>query len=164
MEIVLPGLGLVTWMTLVFVLLLFVLKKFAWKPIMQSLKDREQTIASSLDLAKQTKDEMEQLKADNDALLVEARNEREAMLKEANKMKDNIISEAKTKAQADAERILQTAYANIESEKRAALTEIKVLVAELSIDIAEKVLASELTDKAKQSELVEKQLEQLNLN
>jgi F-type H+-transporting ATPase subunit b len=151
-------------MTLVFGLLLFILKKFAWKPIMSALKEREQDIASSLDLAKQTKSEMKQLKADNEKLLIEARNEREAILVEANKMKDQIIKDAKGKAEVEAGRIVETALANIESEKRAALTEIKSLVASLSIDIAEKVLASELSDKKKQTELVEKQLEHLNFN
>ena len=164
MDLVLPGLGLIFWMTLIFAILLFILKKFAWKPIMSSIKDREQNISASLAMAKQTKREMEQLKADNEKLLVEARNERDAIIVEANKTKDQIINEAKSKAQTEADRIVENARMNIENEKRAALTEIKTQVAELSIEIAEKVLGSELSDKKKQSALVEKQLEQLNFN
>lgn len=164
MDLVLPGLGLVFWMTLIFAILLFVLKKFAWKPIMSSIKDREQNISASLAMAKQTKREMEQLKADNEKLLVQARSERDAILVEANKTKDQIIGEAKNKAQSEADRIVENARLNIENEKRAALTEIKTQVAELSIEIAEKVLGAELGDKKKQSALVEQQLEQLNFN
>ena len=143
---------------------MFILKKFAWKPIMQALKEREQDISASLILAKQTKDEMKQLQADNEKLYAQARTEREAILVDANKAKDQIIHDAKGKAQVEADRIMETALANIENEKRAALTEIKTLVAELSIEIAEKVLVAELSDKKKQSELVEKQLEHLNFN
>jgi F-type H+-transporting ATPase subunit b len=164
MELVLPGLGLIFWMTLVFVLLLFVLKKFAWIPILSMLKEREESISSSLDLAKQTKLEMEKLKSDNEKLLAEARHEREAIIVEANKTKDRIIAEAKEKAQSEASRLVENALQNIENEKRAAMNAIKMQVAELSIEIAEKVLNAELSDKKKQSELVEKQLNQLNFN
>jgi F-type H+-transporting ATPase subunit b len=164
MGLVTPGIGLVFWMTLTFILLLLILKKFAWKPIMQALKEREQGISSSLAMAKQTKAEMKQLQADNEKLLVQARIEREAILNDANKVKDQIINDAKTKAQSEADRIVEAARLNIESEKRAALTEIKTQVAELSIEIAEKVLGAELSNKQKQSELVEKQLQHLNFN
>ncbi len=131
---------------------------------MAAIKDREQNISASLAMAKQTKREMEQLKADNEKLLVEARNERDAILVEANKTKDQIINEAKNKAQSEADRIVENARLNIENEKRAAMTEIKAQVAELSIEIAEKVLKAELGDKKKQSALVAQQLEQLNFN
>ena len=164
MGLVTPGIGLIFWMTLTFVLLLLILKKFAWKPIMQALREREDEISASLDLAKQTKVEMQQLQADNEKLLFLAQDERDAILVDANKAKEQIISEAKDKAQTEAARLVETALVNIESEKRAALTEIKNLVANLSIDIAEKVLEAELTDKKAQSELVEKQLKQLNFN
>jgi len=164
MGLVTPGIGLIFWMTLTFILLLVILKKFAWKPIMQALKEREQGISSSLAMAKQTKAEMKQLQADNEKLLVQARIEREAILNDANKVKDQIINDAKTKAQSEADRIVEAARLNIESEKRAALTEIKTQVAELSIEIAEKVLGAELSNKQKQSELVEKQLQYLNFN
>ncbi len=159
-----PGVGLIFWMTLVFSLLLILLKKFAWKPIMDSLREREQDISSSLAMAKQTKAEMKQLQADNEKLLQLAREERDVILNEAKTTKDQIISEAKDKAQAEADRIVESARVNIENEKRAALTEIKTQVAELSIEIAEKVLKAELSNKTEQNKLVEKQLENLNFN
>lgn len=159
-----PGIGLIFWMTLVFSILLILLKKFAWKPIMDSLKEREDDISSSLDLAKQTKAEMKKLQADNEQLLVKARQERELILNEAKVAKDKIIAEAKDKAQSDADRIVEAARLNIENEKRVALAEIKTQVAELSIEIAEKVLKAELSNKDAQSKLVEKQLENLNFN
>jgi len=164
MDLVMPGIGLIFWMTLVFSILLLLLKKFAWKPIMTSLKEREQDISSSLAMAKQTKAEMKQLQADNEKLLVQAREERDAILNEAKTTKDQIINEAKGKAQTEADRIVESARVDIENEKRAALTEIKTQVAELSIEIAEKVLKAELSNKAEQSKLVEKQLENLNFN
>jgi len=159
-----PGIGLLFWMTLTFSILLLLLKKFAWKPIMESLKEREQDISSSLAMAKQTKSEMKQLQADNEKLLVKAREERDVILNEAKVAKDQIINEAKDKAQLEADRIVESARVNIENEKRAALSEIKTQVAELSIDIAEKVLKAELSNKSEQSKLVEKQLENLNFN
>ncbi len=164
MGLVTPGIGLIFWMTLVFILLLILLKKFAWGPIMSSIKEREQNISNSLAMAKQTQEEMKQLQSDNEKLLKQARIERDAILTEANKLKDNIINEAKTKAQVEANRIVESALENIENEKRAALTEIKSQVAELSIEIAEKVLGAELSDKKKQGELVQAQLKQLNFN
>jgi len=164
MGLVTPGIGLIFWMTLVFILLLILLKKFAWGPIMSSIKEREQNISNSLAMAKQTQEEMKQLQSDNEKLLKQARIERDVILTEANKLKDNIINEAKTKAQVEADRIVESALENIENEKRAALTEIKSQVAELSIEIAEKVLGAELSDKKKQGELVQAQLKQLNFN
>ncbi|OYT10531.1 MAG: ATP synthase F0 subunit B [Bacteroidetes bacterium 4572_112] len=164
MDLIMPGVGLIFWMTLVFSLLLILLKKFAWKPIMDSLREREQDISSSLAMAKQTKAEMKQLQADNEKLLQLAREERDVILNEAKTTKDQIISEAKDKAQAEADRIVESARVNIENEKRAALTEIKTQVAELSIEIAEKVLKAELSNKTEQNKLVEKQLENLNFN
>ena len=164
MDLVMPGIGLLFWMTLTFSILLILLKKFAWKPIMASLKEREQDISSSLEIAKQTKVEMKQLQADNQKLLAQAREERDEILTSANKTKDQIISEAKDKAQKEADRIVESARENIQNEKRAALSEIKVLVAELSVEIAEKILKAELSDKDKQSNLVESQLQNLNFN
>lgn len=164
MGLVTPGIGLIFWMTLVFVILLIILKKFAWKPIMEALREREQSISSSLAMAEQTKAEMKQLQADNEKLLAQARIERDAILNDANKVKDQIIIDARDKAQIEADRIVEAARLNIESEKRAALTEIKTQVAELSIEIAEKVLVAELSDKKKQNELVERQLAHLNFN
>jgi F-type H+-transporting ATPase subunit b len=164
MDLVMPGIGLVFWMTLTFVLLLIILKKFAWKPILDSIKEREQKISNSLAMAKQTQEEMKRLKADNEKLLKEAREERDVILREANKMKDSIINEAKSKAQAEADRIVEAARQNIQSEKAAAIAELKNQVADLTIEVAEKVLGAELSDKAKQTSFAEKQLEKLNFN
>ena len=113
MDLVMPGIGLIFWMTLVFSILLILLKKFAWKPIMESLKEREEDISSSLELAKQTKVEMKKLQADNEQLLVQARKERELILNEAKATKDQIIGEAKDKAQTEADRIVEAARINI---------------------------------------------------
>lgn len=164
MEIISPGIGLIFWMTLVFSALLFILKKYAWKPIMTALNEREQDISSSLEMAKQTKSEMKKLKADNDNLFIEARKEREAILAEANKTKVQIINDAKETAIVEANRIVEAARLNIESEKRAALSEIKSQVAEFSIEIAEKILRSELSDKEKQDKLIKEHLDKLQLN
>jgi F-type H+-transporting ATPase subunit b len=164
MDLVMPGIGLIFWMTLTFVLLLIILKKFAWKPILDSIKEREHKISHSLAMAKQTQEEMKRLKADNEKLLKEARAERDTILREANKMKDSIINEAKSKAQTEADRIVEAARQNIESEKAAAIAELKNQVADLTIEVAEKVLGAELSDKAKQTSFAEKQLEKLNFN
>jgi len=164
MGLVTPGIGLIFWMTLVFLLLLFILKKYAWGPILKSIKEREQKISTSLAMAKQTQEEMKRLQADNEKLLKEAREERDAILRDANKLKDNIINEAKGKAQTEADRIVEAARVNIESEKAAAIAELKNQVASLTIEIAEKVLEAELKDKAKQTAFAEKQLDSLNFN
>lgn len=164
MSLVSPGLGLVVWMLIVFSLLLFVLKKFAWKPILKSIKEREQKISSSLAMAKQTQEEMKQIKSDNEKLLAEARQEKEKVLKEADNMKSKIISEAKADAKAEADKIIENARKSIESEKRSAIKELKNQVAEYSIDIAEIILKKEMSDSNEQKEFVKSQIEKLNLN
>jgi F-type H+-transporting ATPase subunit b len=164
MGLVLPGIGLLFWMTLAFLILLFILRKYAWGPILDSVKEREQKISTSLAMAKQTQEEMKRLQADNEKLLHQAREERDAILRDANKMKDTIISEAKDKAQTEADRIVESARVNIESEKAAAIAELKNQVASLTIEVAEKVLSAELADKAKQTSFAEKQLVTMNFN
>jgi len=164
MDLVMPGVGLIFWMTLTFVFLLLILKKFAWKPIMSSIKEREQKISTSLAMAKQTQEDMKRLQADNEKLLHQAREERDVILREANKLKDSIIGEAKDKAQSEADRIVESARVNIESEKAAAIAELRNQVASLTIEVAEKVLTAELADKAKQTSFAEKQLETMNFN
>jgi len=164
MDLVMPGVGLIFWMTLTFVFLLLILKKFAWKPIMSSIKEREQKISTSLAMAKQTQEEMKRLQADNEKLLHQAREDRDVILREAKKLKDTIISEAKGKAQSEADRIVESARVNIESEKAAAIAELRNQVASLTIEVAEKVLTAELADKAKQTSFAEKQLETMNFN
>lgn len=154
MELVTPGIGLIFWQTVTFLIVLFLLSKFAWKPIMSALKEREKTIETALASAEQARAEMQQLKASNEALLQQARLERDAILKDAQEAANNIIGEARTKAITEADRIIANAKATIETEKQAALTELKNQVASLSIEIAEKVLRKQLSSDAAQKELV----------
>lgn len=156
--------GLFFWQLLLFVGLIFLLKKFAWKPILNAVNEREEGIKDALTAAEQAKLEMENLKADNDKLLKEARAEREAMLKEARAMKDKIVSDAKTEAQAEANKLIAQAQANIEAEKNAALADIKSQVASLSVAIAEKVVKQELDNKDKQLALVDGLLSEVTLS
>ena len=156
--------GLFFWQTLIFILLIFLLKKFAWKPILDAVNEREEGIKNALLSAEVAKRDMQNLKSDNEKLLAEARVERDVMLKEAREIKDKIVSEAKTEAQVQAGKMIEQAKAAINSEKNAAMAELKNQVSSLSIEIAEKVLKSELTDKASQTKLVEKMLGDVKLN
>jgi F-type H+-transporting ATPase subunit b len=164
MELVKPAFGLVFWMIISFSIIVFLLKKFAWGPILNSLTERENTISDALNTAQKAKEEMLALKAGNEKLLQEARNERDTLLKEAREAKEMIISEAKTKATEAADKILVSARENISNEKMAAITELKNYVATLSIEIAEKVLKQELADPNKQKELVQTLLKDTKLN
>ncbi|MDO9274535.1 MAG: F0F1 ATP synthase subunit B, partial [Lutibacter sp.] len=148
---------------ILFVALVLLLKKFAWKPILNAVNDREEGILKALESAENARKEMQNLTADNERILKEARIERDAMLKEAREMKDSIITEAKGEAQAQATKVIEQAKATIESEKHAAIAEIKNQVAELSLEIAEKVMRSELSDKNKQIKLVEDMLKEVKL-
>ncbi|MFM7218102.1 MAG: F0F1 ATP synthase subunit B [Bacteroidota bacterium] len=164
MELITPSIGLVFWMTVSFLTLLFILKKFAWKPILNMLHEREQNIAEALNTAKKAREEMAALKADNERLLNEARLERDKMLKEARDTKDAIIAEAKGKAQAEANKILAQTRETIQTEKNAAITELKNQVAGMSITIAEKILRAELSSDEKQKALVQNLLKDANMN
>ncbi|HPF10009.1 MAG TPA: F0F1 ATP synthase subunit B [Flavobacteriaceae bacterium] len=154
MDLVTPEIGLIFWTTLSFLVLLFLLRKFAWKPILNSVNTREQSIKDALAAAEAAKREMENLTADNERILKEARAERETMLKEAREMKSQMIADAEEEAKAKAEKMISSAQAAIETEKKAAIAELKAQVASLSVDIAEKVVKSELSDKDKQLKLV----------
>jgi len=156
--------GLFFWQMILFVLLLLLLKKFAWGPILSALNDREEGIKEALDSAEKARLEMQNLQSDNQKLLQEARSEREAMIKEAREIKEKMISDAKDEAKIEADKMIINAQAAIESEKKAAISEIKNQVASLSIDIAEKVIKSELADKDKQLKLVESMLNDATLN
>jgi|SRR6185436_8790305 len=163
-KLIQPEIGLIFWMTLSFLVVLFLLGKFAWKPILKALSDREQNIEDALNTAKKAKEEMVALKADNERLLTEARAERDSMLKEARDAKDNIIAEAKGKAQSEANKIMASARESINNEKMAAITELKNQVARMSIEIAEKILRHELSQDEKQKALVENLLKDISLN
>nr|WP_262910951.1 F0F1 ATP synthase subunit B [Flaviramulus multivorans] len=158
------SLGLFVWQAVLFIALILLLKKFAWKPILDSVNDREEGIKNALDSAEKAKLEMQNLQADNQKLLQEARAEREAMLKEARDIKNKMIEDAKGEAQEQANKLIQQAQAAIESEKKAAISELKSQVANLSIDIAEKVVRQELSNKDKQLKLVESMLGEAKLN
>ncbi len=164
MDLIMRGVGVIFWMSLTFILLLVILRKFAWVPILKMLHDREHKISTSLAMAKQTQEEMKKLKADNEQMMKEARQEREQMMKEATDARKQMIAEAKADAQKEADKLLVAARASIQSEKQAAVNELKAQVAEFSIQIAEKILTQELGDKAKQQELVNKQIDTINFN
>jgi F-type H+-transporting ATPase subunit b len=157
-----PGLFLVQ--TILLLLLIFLMVKFAWKPILNSLNEREEGIQGALDAAENAKKEMQNLQADNEKLLKEARAEREGMLKEAREIKEKMIADAKDEAQAQASKMIEQAQESIRSEKQAALAELKGQVANISVEIAEKVVRGELADKDKQLSLVDKMLGDVTLN
>ncbi|MDC7996763.1 F0F1 ATP synthase subunit B [Gilvibacter sediminis] len=150
--------------TILFLLLIFLMVKFAWKPILNALNEREDNIQGALDAAEKAKMEMENLQADNKKLLNEARAERDAMLKEARDMKAKMIADAKDEAKVAADQMIAQAQAAIESEKKAAVADLKSQVASLSVDIAEKVVRAELADAGKQQKLVEDLLGDAKLN
>ena len=164
MELVTPEIGLIFWTTVVFSLLLIVLKKYAWKPILSAVDERNKSIEDALKAADKAKEEMLSLSADNERILMEAKKERDMILKEGREIKESIIAEAKDKAKVDAEKILKTAKEQIINEKMKAITELKNQVATLSIEIAEKILKSELQDLNKQKELVTKAIANKDLN
>ncbi len=164
MELVTPGIGLIVWSTIVFGLLLILLKKFAWKPILNAVKAREEKIKGALESAEEMKLEMEKLKADNEAILKEARNERNKLLSEAREVKEKMITDAKTLANDEAKKIVETARLNIQSEKDAAISDLKKQVALLSVDIAEKILQKELKESKEQKQLINKYLGKISIN
>jgi F-type H+-transporting ATPase subunit b len=164
MELVKPDFGLVFWMTVSFLIVVFILRKFAWGPILTSLKERETSINDALNSAKKAKEEVANMKAENERILQEARNERDKMLKEARDTKDAIVSEARTRAQVEGDRIITIARETIQNEKLAAITELKNQVATLSIDIAEKVIRQQLAGDDKQKALVNDLLKDVKLN
>ncbi|MBB4800812.1 F0F1 ATP synthase subunit B [Flavobacterium johnsoniae] len=156
--------GLFFWQVLIFVGLIFLLKKFAWKPILDAVNDREQGIKDALLSAENARQEMQNLQADNQRILNEARAERDAMLKEAREMKEKMIADSKNEAQAQGQKMIEQAKAAIESEKNAAMAELKSQVSTLSLSIAEKLLKEELSNKESQTKLVEKMLGDVKLN
>ena len=160
MELVTPAIGLIFWTTVVFTLLVLLLKKFAWKPILSAVDERNQSIKNSLAQAEKARNEMSELTANNEKIIAQAKADRDVILKEARDMKNEIISEAKDKASKEAEKLVTTAKEQILNEKMKAITELKNHVADLSIEMAEKILSSELSDVAKQKELVKKALKE----
>jgi len=164
MDLITPDIGLLVWMLFSFSIVLVILKKFAWKPILAALKEREEFIEDSLSEARKAKEEMALLKHQNEDLLKEAQEEKDVILKEAREAKSTIISEAKDVAKDAAEKIMQQAREEISSEKKAAIAEIKDQVATLSIEVAERILKAELADDSKQKALINNLVEEIELN
>jgi len=164
MDLITPGFGLVFWTAITFLLLLVILKKFAWKPILGAVSEREDSIKNALLEADKARQEMENLKSDNEKILKEARAERDAMLKDAREIKNNMITEAKDEAKAQANELMEQAKISIENEKSTAIADIKKQVGSLSIDIAEKVVKEQLSNENKQLKLVEDMLKDIKLN
>jgi len=164
MELLVPEIGLVVFQTIAFLLLLLILAKFAWKPILAAINEREHTIDEALNRAELAKQEMVRLAAQNEESMKESRAERDLILKEAKTLKDAIINEAKTQAHAEGVKLIEKAKIEIENQKKAALSELKSQVSILSIDIAERVLRNQLADKVKQQDLVADLLKDVELN
>jgi F-type H+-transporting ATPase subunit b len=156
--------GLFFWQFIILVIVIFILGKFAWKPIVEALEQREKSIDEALNKAELARQEMARLSAQNEDLMKQAREERDQILKEAKALKDNIVNEAKSQAQAEGAKLIEKARIEIENQKKAALAELKGQVSTLSLDIAERVLRTQLDDKAKQQELVNNLLKDVELN
>jgi F-type H+-transporting ATPase subunit b len=164
MQLVTPGIGLIFWMLVSFSLVLFVLGKYAWTPIMKGIHQREDTIEKALEAANEAKKEMLKLKAGNEQLLRDAKDERDGLMRDARKVKEKILEEAREKANEEAARIMENARENIQFEKMAAINELKNQIATISIEIAEKLIEKELENKKAQHELTEKLLKEVKIN
>jgi len=164
MGLVMPNPGTIFWMLIIFGIVLFVLKKFAWKPILNALKDREESIANALSSAEEAKREVAGLKADNDKIIIEARKEKDEIIKEAKGLQAKIVAEAKEKAAQEGQKAIDQARQQIEAEKTAAINDIKKQVAELSVLIAEKLIKKELSNKGEQMKMVDGLVDDIKLN
>ena len=164
MELLLPKFGLFFWTLVIFILFFFILRKMAWKPIIEGLKKREEGIANSLAEAQKAREEMSRLTSENEALLAEARSEREKILREANEVKDKIVSDAKKAAQEAQEKEIEKARQQIETEKNQALQEIKATSASIALEVAEKILRQQLDDKKSQESLAKKLVDEIGQN
>ncbi|MBA2500920.1 MAG: F0F1 ATP synthase subunit B [Chitinophagaceae bacterium] len=164
MELLLPSLGLIFWTLLAFIIVFLVLKKFAWKPILNSLDEREKGIADSLSTAERVRAEMTQLQNENEILLAQAREERGAMLKEAREIKEKIITDAKEQAKVEASKIINEAQLAIQTQKMAAITDVKNQIGKMVIEVSEKILKRELQDKPAQEKHIAQLVEGVKLN
>ena len=162
--LVLPDLGLVVWSTLAFLILMWVLGKFGWKPIMKAISEREQGISDSLATAEKVRAEMAQLKSDNEIRLVQAREERAQILKEAKEIKDRMINEAKDQAKDAAAKIMQDTQQAIENQKMAAIIDLKNQIGHMVVEVSEKILRRELADKAEQEHYIKQLTDEIKMN
>ena len=164
MDMLTPDIGLLTWQLVIFGLLFFILRKFAWGPITASLKEREDNIQGALDLAQKTRGEMAKLKSENEQILAQARNEREVMLRGAKETADKMVADARDRANVEGQRMLEQAREAMQNERQALVAQMKKEVVNLSIEVAEKVLRRELTDKTSQEKLVQDLVATSHLN
>lgn len=164
MDLLTPSFGLIFWTVIVFLIVFFILKKFAWKPILTTLEDREKGIADSISSAERIKAEMSQLKSEHVQILAEAREERSKILKEAKEAKDQIINEAKEQAKAEARKIMNEAQVSINHQKQAALTDVKNQMGNLVVEVSEKILHRELSDKNQQQQYIQELIGSVKLN
>jgi F-type H+-transporting ATPase subunit b len=164
MDLITPGIGLIFWTTIIFILLLLILKKFAWKPIISAIDSRNKSIEDALLAAEKTKAEMVSLQANNEKIMQEARQEYDSLIKEARETKDQIIAQAKESASLEAEKIIAHALQAIEAEKRKVIAELTSTVTEISIDIAEKILKKELSDVKASEKIISDSLKDLQAN
>jgi F-type H+-transporting ATPase subunit b len=163
MDLLTPSFGLFFWTLLAFLIVFFILKKFAWGPILSALNEREKTIADSISTAERVKEEMAQLKSENEDLMAKARDERAQMLKEAKETRDKIVNEAREQAKLEASKIVADSYAAIENQKMAALTDVKNQIGNMVIEISEKVIRKSLENKTDQESYIRKLAEDLPL-
>ena len=164
MDLVTPDIGLIFWSTLFFLILLFVLGKFAWPSILSAVRARNESIRNALDAAEKAKKEMAKLQADNEKILAEARAERDALMREAKEVRERIIADARDQASVEAKKLIKQARDSIRSEKAAAVEDLKQQVAGLSVQIAEKILRARLKETKAQKELVDKLIKEADLN
>lgn len=164
MDLLTPSIGNIFWTAVVFFILLMLLGKYAWRPIMKSIEEREVFIVDSLNQAKMAKKEMEDLKADNERIIREAKIERDAILKDAREMKDKIVADAKDAAKSEGDKMIEQARQSIQSEKSAAMADIKSQIGALSVGIAEQILKQKLDNTDAQNTLVENYLNNSNQN
>lgn len=163
MQLVTPEIGLIFWMTVTFSIVLFLLSKFAWKPILTSIKEREESINNALNAADEARKQMDALKADNQKLLNEARAERDRMMREASDMKEQILARARKDAKDEGDRMIAAAKEAIENEKLNAMNQLKTQVAVLSVDLAEKILRKKMEDRSQQEAFVNENLKNISL-
>lgn len=164
MELLTPNLGLIVWTTLVFLIVLYILSRFAWKPIMSAIRQREVSIESSLKSAEKAREEMAALSSSNEKLLAETREERSKILKEAKEIKESIISEAREGAKIEAAKILEDNLREIENKKQAVISDIKNQTGQLALEIAERLIEEKLKENAQHEALVAKLIDQLKVN
>lgn len=164
MELLSPGLGLIIWNAIAFLLLLVLLRKFAWTPILNSLKERETKIADSIETAERVKAEMAQLKSENEAVLAQAREERAEIIKEAKMHADKLVNDAKERAKDEANKIVAETSLAIQNQKMAAMIDVRNQIGTLVVEVAEKVLARELKDQTAQEQYIQKVTAEITAN